>query len=76
MDHVGRKVEDSAAENSLNYDSLAQEVSEGKNISKWPKYHPCDFLAKHSAAFCSDPKNLPEAKLKSFELMALAEISR
>lgn len=64
MDHVSRKVEDSDAESCVNFDSRAQEVSEGTNISTWPKYHPCDFLAKCSATFCSDPKNLPEAKLK------------
>ena len=34
-------------------------------------------MAKNVAAFCPCPKTLPEAKLKSFGLMALAEeISR
>lgn len=35
------------------------------------------ILAKDVTTFCPHPKNLPEAKLKSFGLMALAEeISR
>lgn len=39
--------------------------------------HFYDILAKNMTAFCPCPKNLPEAKLKSFVLMALAEnISR
>lgn len=31
---------------------------------------------KNVASFCSSPKNLLEAKLKSFRLTALAKISR
>ena len=54
-------------EGDLNCGSPAQEVSEGRDIiSKWPKDHSCDILATNGAAFCSFPKSLPEAKLKSF----------
>lgn len=34
--HPSRSMEDSAAENDVDYDGWAQEVSEKKNISKWP----------------------------------------
>lgn len=44
----------------------SQEVSEGKNISKWPRDHSCNILSKNMAAFCHCPKNVPEAKLKNF----------
>lgn len=48
-----------------------------KNINKWSRDHSDYILAKNAAAFCSCPKNLPEAELKSFGLIALAkEISR
>ena len=33
----------------------------------------CDILAKNVFAYCPCPKILPVAKLKSFELIALAE---
>jgi hypothetical protein len=52
---------------------LAQEVSEEKNSSKRTKEHSCNILAKNMAAFFPCLKNMPEAKLKSFELMTLAE---
>jgi hypothetical protein len=40
----------------------------------WPRDCSCDSLAKSMAAFCSCPKSLPEAKLKSFGLITkLAE---
>lgn len=51
-----------------------KKVSEGKNISNCPRDHSCAILAKNMAAFCPYPKNLPEAKLKSSGLMALAEV--
>lgn len=31
-------------ENYVDYDGPAQELSEGKNISKWPKDLSCDIL--------------------------------
>jgi hypothetical protein len=50
--------------------------SEGKNISKWPRDHSHDNLAKNVTTFCPCSKNLPETKLKTFGLVALAnEIS-
>lgn len=48
-----------------------QEVSDGKNISKWPRDHSCEI--DNVDTFCPCPKNPPEAKLKSFRLMSLAE---
>ena len=61
----------------MNYSSLAQEVSAGKNIRRWPRNHSFDTLAKNVAAFYTCPKQLPGVKLKSFELMTLPkEISR
>ena len=47
------------AESDLNCWSLAEEVSEGKNLI-------CDILVKNVAAFCPCSNSLPEAKVKSF----------
>ena len=48
-----------------------------KFFQELPGDHPYHILAKNLAAFFPCPKNLPEAKLKSFGLVALAEeISR
>ena len=41
-----------------------------------PRDCSCDILVKKVAAFCPCPKNLPEAKVKSFELNPLAEVSK
>lgn len=63
-------------ENKADYEYPVQEVSE-KSINKRPRDHPCDIGKGCDYFFCPHPKNLPEAKLKSFGLMALAEeISR
>ena len=35
MGHFSRSIEDSCAEDDLNYKDLAQEVSEEKNFSMW-----------------------------------------
>ena len=48
-----------------NYDGPGQEVSE-KNINMLPQDCSCNILEKNMAAFCTYPKCLPEAKLKSF----------
>lgn len=54
-----------------------QEASGRKTIGKWPKDHSGDILTKNVAGFCSFPKNLHGAKMKSFELIVVAEgISR
>lgn len=63
------RLKDSGTEHSLNCGVLPQEVSEE---SMWPR--DCyDILAKNVAAFCPSSKSLPEAKEKSFRLIALAE---
>lgn len=44
-----------------------------KKFSVCPRACPCDILVKHVAAFCPHLKSLPEAKVKSFGLILLAE---
>ena len=74
MGHTSRNMK-TDTEGDLNYGCLAQEISDRDNISKQPRDHS-GILAK-SVAFFPCPKSLPEAKLKSFGTMALAEeISR
>ena len=63
----------SGADRNVGCDSPAQEVSERKNISKWPREHSCDILAKSVAVLCPCLKNPPEAKLKSLGFIGLAE---
>ena len=49
---------------------------EGMNISKWPSNFSA-VLVRNIAAFCHCPKLLPQAKLKCFGSVSLAEeISR
>lgn len=57
----------------MNCGCLDQEVSEKKNINIWRNNHSCDILVKNVAAFCPCLKGLPKAKVKSFELIPLAE---
>ena len=38
-----------------------------------PRDHSCNILVKEVVAFCSSPKSLPEAKVKSFGLISSAE---
>lgn len=52
----------SSAEGGLSCGNPAQEVSEGKNISKCPKDLYYGILAKNVASFCPFQKSLPEAK--------------
>ena len=52
--------------------NLTQEVSE-KNFSMLPRDHSCEILVINVAAFCPCLKSLPEAKVKSFGLIPLAE---
>ena len=50
-------MEDNSVEGDLRCTGLmAQEVSEEKNFSMWPRDHSCDILAKNVADFCSYPK--------------------
>lgn len=61
----------------IQIDSLAQAVSEKKNINKWPRNHACDIWSKNCGCFLPLSKggkeNLPEAKLNHFGLTALAD---
>ena len=52
---------------------MAQEVPEELNFNMLPRDCSCDILVKNVAAFCSCLKTLPEAKVKRFELILLAE---
>lgn len=42
-------------------------------FANWAKDLSCDSLARNMATICLCPKNLPEAKLKSFGLISLVE---
>jgi hypothetical protein len=44
-------MEDSGADDNVDYDSPAQEVSEEKNVSKRPRDCSCDILATLGSAF-------------------------
>ena len=72
MGQTSRSIEDSAVKSYLNYEGLAQDVSEEQNINIWPRDHSCDILVKKLAAFCPC-LSLPETKVKSFRLIMLAE---
>ena len=66
-------MKDSGAANDLNCRDLTQDLSE-KNVSLWPRDSSCDILMKNGTSFSSCPKkNMPEAKLKSYGLVALAK---
>ncbi|MGE9574350.1 hypothetical protein ACQP3C_25165, partial [Escherichia coli] len=71
-------MEDSHAKcNVMNCGGLAQQFTEEKNTIMWPRDHSCDSFVKNVDAFCTCPKSLPEAKVKSFVLMELGkEISK
>lgn len=69
--HPSRNMEDTGVEHDLNCADQAQEVSGEMNFSMRPIDCSCDILVKNVAAFCPCPKNLPEAKLKSFGLVTL-----
>lgn len=72
MGHISGIIEDSA-KGSLNCGGLAEEISEGMNINKWPKDHSCDILARDMAIFDPCTKSLSETKIEEFRLMVLAE---
>lgn len=72
MDNISGNIENNT-ENCLNCRCLVQEISEERNISEWPRDDECDILVKNVNDFSSSLKNLPEAKLKSLGLMALAQ---
>lgn len=52
---------------------LAQEVSEGKNVSKWSRDHCCGIFSRTMESFCPCPMNLLEAELNSFCLISRTE---
>lgn len=73
LGHPSRGVED--AESNINYDDLAQEISKGKNISKYPKHHSYHILLKNVTIFCPCPKKSSWGQIEEFWLMVLAETS-
>ena len=48
----------------------------GENVVKWPRDYFHVILMKNVTVFCPSLKSLPEAELKDFGLMVLAEISK
>lgn len=73
MSHTSRSTEGSSTESNTICDNLTLEVSEEKNISKWPRDHFCDILVKSATAVCPCLKSLPETKSESFGFRTLAE---
>lgn len=71
MGPTSRSMENNGTEYSVGCGGPAQESSEGHDI----RNYSCDIFASNAAAFCLCPKNLLEAKLKSFGLMSAEEIS-
>ena len=77
MGHPSRNMEDLAAGSNLNCVDLAQEISKEKNFRMWHKDWFCGILVKNVATFCPCLSNLPEAKVKRLELIALTkEVSK
>ena len=71
MGHTSSRKKDHGAERDLNCRDLVQEGSEEKKINM-SQDSSCDILVENVTVFCPCPKGLPEAKLKSFGLTALA----
>jgi hypothetical protein len=46
-----RRIEDSSTQGDLNFENLAQEVSEKKNFSMLDREHSCNILVKNGDAF-------------------------
>lgn len=75
MGHSSKNMDDSGTQSDLNFGGLPQEVSKDTNFNMWPE--TCDISVKNVADFCFVLKSLSEAKVKSLELLSLAEeISR
>ena len=51
MAYTSSSKEDGGDYIKVDCDGLAQEVSEGKNISKWPRENYWDCFAKNEVAF-------------------------
>ena len=73
MSHSTRSLKYNTAESNVDCQCLAQKVLERNNFSNWARDHSSGILAKNMSNFFSCPKNLPEAKLKNFGLITLAE---
>ena len=77
MCHPSWSMEDRGAESNVDYDGLAQEASQEKNITNQPR--DCSHILENNVAafwFCLK-HNLSEAKSKKFRLMAVVvEISK
>lgn len=69
MHHDSRSMEDSGAESTADYDSLDQEASEEKMVSGLEIIFVV-FWQRIWLLFVLSQKNLPEAKLMNFRLMA------
>ena len=70
-------MEDNGINGNVDCESPSQEILEGKNISKQPKCHFYDIRQRMWLLIVLVLKNLPEAKVRTFRLMGLAEeISR
>lgn len=52
MDNPIGSIGNSVSEGDLEYEGLAQSVSEEKTISKWPTDQTCDILVKNMTVFC------------------------
>lgn len=75
VNHPRWNTENSGAEGDCNCGGISQEVSVEMNINKLPRSHSCDILEENVDGFCLYQKSLPEAKLKNYGLIALAEKS-
>lgn len=62
-----------SANDHVGCSGTAQGVPERKNTFDWPRYYSSDILTDDVSPFHPCSKNLPEAKLKGFGLMALKE---
>ena len=67
-------MEDSGAKSDLmNSGVLTQQIIEEKNFSMLPRDHFCDILVKKVATFYPCLESLPEAKMKNYVLITVAE---
>jgi hypothetical protein len=73
--HSRRSLEGNSAKNNGDYrDPAKKSCQRGTILATGLRYPACDILVKNVAAFCLCPKNLPEAKLRSFGLIFLADV--
>lgn len=73
MGHSSRNRKDNGTEHNVDYKE-AWEISEEKNISKWPRDHSCNILVRNMTVFyVLFQKKSADAKLKSFRFTVSAE---